>query len=115
VLTIKSVLKCFFAQLPDDFSFVCFIPADFTTFRPTPSSCPPSDSNSQLQFPDQTPDSISADPSCSDLDFFISTGSQIVISFLPELSLAFMITYLLGAVSVELSANRPPKALATEC
>lgn len=38
-----------------------------------------------------------------------------MISFLPELSLAFMITYLLGAVTTELAANRSPKALAVEC
>jgi len=49
------------------------------------------------------------------LNFFSPSRSQIVISFLPELMLAFMITYLLGLVAVELAANRSPKALAIEC
>jgi NADH-quinone oxidoreductase subunit N len=43
------------------------------------------------------------------------TGSQIVISFLPELTLALMITYLIAVVATELAANRAPKALAIEC
>ena len=43
------------------------------------------------------------------------TGGQIVISFLPEITLAVMITYLLGVVAVELARNRAPKVLAIEC
>jgi len=43
------------------------------------------------------------------------TGSQIVISFLPEITLAVMITYLLGVVAIELAQNRAPKVLAIEC
>lgn len=42
-------------------------------------------------------------------------GSNIMISFLPEITLAFMITYLLAAISTELAANRSPRALAIEC
>lgn len=49
------------------------------------------------------------------LNFFSPSRSQIFISFLPELMLATMITYLLGLVAVELAANRSPKALAIEC
>lgn len=49
------------------------------------------------------------------LHFVSPTGSQIVISFLPELTLAFMITYLIAVVATELAANRAPKALAIEC
>jgi NADH-quinone oxidoreductase subunit N len=43
------------------------------------------------------------------------SGSQIVISFLPEITLAVMITYLIGIVAIELAHNRPPKVLAIEC
>ena len=43
------------------------------------------------------------------------TGSQIVISFLPEITLAVMITYLLGVVATELAQSRAPKVLAIEC
>ena len=63
----------------------------------------------------QAPDSFFVAPSCSGLELFASYGSKILISFLPELSLAFMITYLLAAVTTELAANRPPKTLAVEC
>jgi len=48
-------------------------------------------------------------------DLLVSSGSQALISFLPELCLATMITYLLAIVATELAANRPPKTLATEC
>lgn len=40
---------------------------------------------------------------------------RVFISFLPELTLAFMIVYTLGVVAVELSANRSPKTLSIEC
>ena len=40
---------------------------------------------------------------------------QVLISFLPEITLALMITYLIGILAVELSENRAPKVLAIEC
>jgi hypothetical protein len=45
----------------------------------------------------------------------IPTGTQAFFSFLPEITLAVMITYLIGVVAVELASNRAPKILALEC
>jgi hypothetical protein len=43
------------------------------------------------------------------------TAFQVFISFLPEITLAVMITYLISVVATELANNRPPKILALEC
>jgi NADH-quinone oxidoreductase subunit N len=89
--------------------------------RPILSSCSPETlSNDATPIAPFLPGSSTASPTRG-LDFvswahLVSpTGSQIVISFLPELTLAFMITYLIGVVATELAANRAPKALAIEC
>lgn len=83
-------------------------------FDPTHSSCPLQSSASTPVTP-RTSDSLFAAQTCSDLDLFTFKGSQIVISFLPEVTLAAMIVYLLWAVASELAADRSPKTLAVEC
>jgi hypothetical protein len=43
------------------------------------------------------------------------TGPETLFWFLPEVTLACMITYLIGAVAVELSKNIAPKIIALGC
>jgi len=43
------------------------------------------------------------------------TGTDIFLLFLPEITLAVMITYLISVIATELAANRAPKVLAIEC
>ena len=49
------------------------------------------------------------------LQYYIPTAFQVFVSFLPEVTLAVMITYLISVVAMELANNRPPKILALEC
>lgn len=49
------------------------------------------------------------------LHYYMPTAFQVFISFLPEVTLAVMITYLISVVATELANNRPPKILALEC
>jgi hypothetical protein len=52
---------------------------------------------------------------CAGLSSFTLFGNWTFISFLPEITLAIMIVYLIWALALELAADRLPKALAIEC
>jgi NADH-quinone oxidoreductase subunit N len=47
--------------------------------------------------------------------YLVGLGESAFTSFLPEITLALMITCLIGLTASELAANRSPKALAIEC